>query len=180
MKYIIIAIAMIIVNNAYSQNVFQIDSISLNKRIENTLERISNDSLFKSYLENDFGKLVSFKVNDTLQRLILRSYDLINIYHCYSNKFIKSKITDFKKFNKPYKNAIIVSLDSNKMNMKSNYLVDMDIHNRDLFEFLIQPTKYDKGWKSIYCFVLFNKNDKIKKFIIKSLVVSKGNIKYDK
>jgi hypothetical protein len=125
-----------VLNISFTYN-SNIDRTIINTRIRKAISVIENDSLFKSYLEINYGKPSSFFVDDTTLSPFLPS-------NCFHQLFPNIKRDSLGKIYKSIwisdTHSYILKLDSTFKKKSSNYHISICLINQDLMNFIVFPS----------------------------------------
>lgn len=157
-------IIMIIFSSMVYASDINIDSSLINSRIESAIIIIKKDSLFNSLMENEYGKAISFFIEDTLYCPYVSTSDLKKIYPDSNYTYIFNKTNYFQDCNKRFEIKPIVHLSSKYKKCKSNYSLSIGIMDYNLLNYFIVPIKPKTKSKAYEIFILYNDKNKVIRF----------------
>jgi hypothetical protein len=136
-KILLLILIITFTNKAVSLDI-NLDSILINSRIENTIEIIKNDSLFK-YLMKIKNENISFRICDSV---LIKDISQIQIKRFYCNinvrvyqQLLNQSIINFNKYYNCEQPKITIN--KNFINKYSDFLVSIGICTNNIFEFYV-------------------------------------------
>lgn len=175
MKKIIILIAFVIISCS-SMKKNNVDVYQLEKRLPILVESIAADTLFKSHLTSNFGELTSFFVNDTLMDVFIDYTSLMRmfqkkLYPDSSNFYGLMKYYQWKHESSGSLKNTILKTPKEFKSPDSNYLITLNIADKDIFIFCIEPMNV-KLKEYLYGYLIFTKDNKIMEFKTEILTIN--------